>query len=329
MKFNRMPALLAAAISLCATLLAGPASAQTYPNRPITLICPYPPGGATDAISRIIQDAMSKSLGQQIVIENIGGAGGMIAATKAARAAPDGYTILIHQVALAAGVSMYKNLSFDAVKDFAPIGLINTAASTWTARADLPPNNMTELLTWLKEPGRIAKIAHPGVGSFGHLAGVLVAQELGINATQVPYRGAGPALNDLLAGQVDMSSQSAVQAGPLIKAGKLKAYAIIGRTRFAGLPDLPTMSELGHKKLDLDFWHALFAPAGTPRPIVDKINAALRVALTDARVTKTFTDGGMDLFPQDQWTPEAAAVLLKNEIKLWGDVIKANNIQAQ
>jgi len=309
--------------------LADPASAQTYPNRPITLIVPYPPGGATDAISRILQDSLSQSLGQQVVIENVGGAGGMIAAAKAARAAPDGYTILIHQVALAAGMTMYKNLSFDAEKDFLTIGLINTAASTWAARADLPPGKFDELVRWMKTPDQNVKVAHAGVGSFGHLAGVLVAQELGAKVTQVPYRGAGPALNDLLAGQVDLSSQSAVQAGPLIKAGKLKAYAIIGRTRFAGLPDLPTMGELGYKKLDLDFWHMLLAPAGTPRPIVDRLNAALRHSLADARVKKTFADGGMDLFPPGQQTPEAASALLKSELKLWGDVIRANNIQAQ
>ena len=309
--------------------LAYPAAAQSYPSRPITLIVPYPPGGATDAISRIIQDSLSQSLGQQIVIENVGGAGGMIAAAKAARAAPDGYTILIHQVALAAGMTMYKNLSFDAEKDFLTVGLINTAASTWASRADLPPGKFDELVRWMKTPGQNVKVAHAGVGSFGHLAGVLVAQELGAKVTQVPYRGAGPALNDLLAGQVDLSSQSAVQAGPLIKAGKIKAYAIIGRTRFAGLPDLPTMGELGYKKLDLDFWHMLLAPAGTPRPIVDRLNATLRHSLADARVKKTFADGGMDLFPPGQQTPEAASALLKSELKLWGDVIRANNIQAQ
>jgi tripartite-type tricarboxylate transporter receptor subunit TctC len=309
--------------------LTGPAAAQTYPSRPITLIVPYPPGGATDAISRIIQEAMSQSLGQQIVIENVGWAGGMIAAAKAARAAPDGYTIHIHQVALAAGMTMYKNLSFDAEKDFATIGLINTAASAWSARADLPPKNLNELVRWMKEPGQNVRVAHAGVGSFGHLAGVLVAQELGAKVTQVPYRGAGPALNDLLAGQVDLSSQSAVQSGPLIKAGKLKAYAIIGRARFAGLPDLPTMGELGYKKLNLDFWHMLLAPAGTPRPAIDRLNAALRYAMADAKVKKTFAEGGMDPFPPAQETPEAAAALLTSEIKLWGDVIRANNISAQ
>jgi len=320
---------LAAAFFAAYILATGAASAQTYPNRPVTLVVPYPPGGATDAIARIMQDSMSQSLDQQIIIENIGGAGGMIAAARAARAAPDGYTVLLHQVAMAAGMTLYPNLTFDAEKDFAPIGLVNTAASTLAARLTLPPNNIGELVRWIKEPGQNAKVAHPGVGSFGHLAGVLVAQELGATVTQVPYRGAGPALNDLLGGQVDLGSQSAVQAGPLIKAGKLKAYAIIGRTRFAGLPELPTMGEVGYKKLDLDFWHMLFAPAGTPRPIVNRLNAALRHALADAKVRKTFEEGGMDLFPPDQQTPEAAGALLKREIKLWGEVIRANKITAQ
>ena len=323
MKYARAITLILAAAF---TLTAAAASAQTYPNKPITLVVPYPPGGATDAISRIIQDSMSQSLGQQLIIENIGGAGGMIAAARAARATPDGYTILIHQVALAAGMTLYKNLSFDAEKDFVPIGLINNAASTWAARPTLPPKSFAELVSWMKTPGQNVKVAHAGVGSFGHLAGVLVAQELGATVTQVPYRGAGPALNDLLAGEVDLSSQSAVQAGPLVKAGKLKAYAIIGPSRFAGLPDLPTMGELGYKKLNLDFWHMLLAPAGTPQPMIDRLNAALRHALADAKVKKIFADGGMDLFPPGQETPEAAGTLLKREIKLWGDVIQANNI---
>jgi tripartite-type tricarboxylate transporter receptor subunit TctC len=319
-----------AALFLAACILGtGAASAQTYPSRPITLVVPYPPGGATDAIARVVQDSMSQSLGQQMVVENIGGAGGMIAAARAARAAPDGYTVLLHQVAMAAGVTLYSNLTFDAEKDFVTIGLVNTAASTVAARPTLPPNNIGELVRWMKESGQNTKIPHPGVGSFGHLAGVLLAQEIGGTVTHIPYRGAGPALNDLLAGHVDLSSQSAVVAGPLVKAGKLKAYAIIGRSRFAGLPDLPTMGEVGYKKLDLDFWHMLFAPAGTPRPIVDRLNAALRHAFADARVRKTFEEGGMDLFPPDQQTPEAASALLKSELKLWGDVIRANNISAQ
>jgi tripartite-type tricarboxylate transporter receptor subunit TctC len=323
-------ALLAIAVCLVVTALFPAAtSAQTYPNKPITMIVPFPPGGATDTIARILQDSMAKSLGQPIVIENIGGAGGTIAAARVARSAPDGYTIFLHQVAFAASMSLYKNLTFDAEKDFAAIGLVNTAASTLAARPDLPPTNISELVTWMKEPGRTTKIAHAGIGSFGHLAGVLTAQEIGAPATQIPYRGAGPALNDLLASVVDLSSISAVVAGPLVRAGKIKAYAIIGRTRFAGLPDLPTMGQAGYKKLDLDFWHMLLAPGGTPRPIVDRLNGALRHALADAKVKQTFEDGGMDLYPADRETPEAAAALLKSELKLWRNVIRANNITAQ
>jgi len=320
---------LAAPLVVVCLLLGGTASAQTYPARPITLVVPYPPGGATDAIARIMQDSMSQSLGQQIVIENIGGAGGMIAAARAARAAPDGYTILLHQVAIAAGMTLYSNMGFDVEKDFVTIGLVNTAATTVAARLNLPPNNIGELVKWMNAPGQDTKIAHAGVGSFGHLAGVLLAQEIGGTVTQIPYRGAGPALNDMLAGIADLSAQSAVAAGPLVKAGKLKAYAIIGRSRFAGLPDLPTMGEVGYKSLDLDFWHMLFAPAGTPRPIVDRLNGALRHALADAKVRKSFEDGGLDLFPPDQQTPEAASALLAREIKLWGDVIRTNKISAQ
>src|SRR6185437_1190201 len=318
-----------AAFFAACLLAAGTASAQTYPSRSVTLLVPYPPGGATDTIARILQNPMQNALGQTIVIENVGGAGGMIAASRTARAGADGYTILIHQVALAAGMSLYKNMNFDAAKDFATIGLINTAASTLAAPASLPPNTFKELLAWAKTPGHVVRIGHAGVGSYSHLAGVLVAQELGFKATQVPYRGAGPALVDLLSGQVDLSSQSAITAGPMIKSDKLKAYAIIGRKRYGGLPDLPTMGELGYKKLNIDFWHMLLAPAGTPRPIIDKLNAALRAALNDPNVKKTFNDGGMDEFDPAEETPEAADTLLKSEIKLWGDVIRANQISAQ
>jgi tripartite-type tricarboxylate transporter receptor subunit TctC len=318
-----------AALLAALILSSGGACAQTYPSRPITLVVPYPPGGATDAIARIMQDSLSRSLTQQIVIENIGGAGGMIAAGRAVRAAPDGYAVLLHQVALAAGMTLYPNLGFDAEKDFLAVGLVNTAASIVAARASLPPNNIAELVRWVKEPGRNVKIAHAGVGSFSHLTGVLMAQELGATATLVPYRGAGPALNDLLAGIADLGTIAAVAGAPLVAAGKIKAYAIIGRDRFAGLPDLPTMGEVGYRKLDLDFWHMLLVPAGTPRPIIDRLNGALRYSLADSKVRKAFEEGGMDLFPPEQQTPEAAAALLKHEIKLWGDVIRANNISGQ
>jgi tripartite-type tricarboxylate transporter receptor subunit TctC len=320
---------LTASIFAACLLASATASAQTYPDRPVTMIVAFPPGGADDATARMIQDAMQNALGQPIVIENIGGAGGMIAAAKAAHSAPDGYTILQHQDALAAGMTLYPDRTFDAEKDFVPIGLVNTVSNTLAGRPTLPPNNFKELLAWMKQPGQNAKIGHPGVGSFGHLGEVLAFQEMGVKVTQVPYRGAGPALVDLLGGQVDLGPIAAVVAQPLVKSGKLKAYAIIGRQRFAGLPELPTMLELGYKKLDIDFWHMLLAPAGTPRPIVDKLNAALRAALADPKVKKLFADGGMDEYPTDQQTPEAAGALLKSEIALWGDVVRANHIAAQ
>jgi tripartite-type tricarboxylate transporter receptor subunit TctC len=320
---------LAASFLACCIPIAGPASAQDYPTHPVTLLVAFAPGGADDATARMLQDPMQKALGQPIVIENLGGAGGMIAAAKAARAEPDGYTILLHQDALAAGVAMYPNLTFDAEKDFVPIGLVNTTANTLSGRATLPANNFKELLAWMKQPGQTIKVGHPGVGSFGHLAEVLIFQELGIKVTQVPYRGAGPALVDLLAGQVDLGPQSAVAATPLVRTGKVKAFFIMGSKRFAGLPDVPSTHELGYPKLDVDFWHMLLAPAGTPRPIVDKLNAALRTALADPKLKQLYAAGGMDEYPADQETPEAAAALLKREIKLWGEVVRDNHITAQ
>ena len=271
----------------------------------------------------------AEALGQPIVVENVSGAGGMIAAAKVAHADPDGYTILLHQDALAAGMTLYQERTFDAEKDFAPIGLVNTTTNTLAGRPSLPANSFDDLLRWMKKSGQTIKVGHPGVGSFGHLAEVLIFQELGIKVTQVPYRGAGPALVDLLAGQVDVGPISAVVATPLVDAGKLEAYALIGRKPFAGLPQLKTMGQLGYAHADIDFWHMLLAPARTPRPIIDKLNNALRVALADAKLRKTYTDGGMDLYPQDEATPEAASALLKREIKLWGDVIRANHIATQ
>jgi len=312
-----------------ACLAASIASAQTYPNRPVTMVVAFPPGGADDATARILQDPMQKALGQPIVVENVGGAGGMIGAAKAARAEPDGYTILLHQDALAAGMTLYPNHTFDAEKGFVPVGLVNTTAITLAGRPTLPPNNFDELLRWMKEPGQTIRVGHPGVGSFGHLAEVLVFRELGVKVTHVPYRGAGPALVDLLAGQVDLGPISAVVARPLVDSGKLKAYAVISKKPFDGLPKLKTMTQLGYEKLDIDFWHMLLAPAGTPRPIVNKLNAALRTALADAKLRKTFNDGGMDLYPDDQETPEAANALLKSEIKLWGEVVRANHIATE
>jgi tripartite-type tricarboxylate transporter receptor subunit TctC len=315
-------------VAVCA-LSASAASAQTYPSRPVTLVVPFAAGGATDAIARILVDPLSHDLGQQIVVETVGGAGGMIGSARVARAAPDGYTILLHQVGLAAGMTLYPNPSFDAEKDLTGIGIVNTSASTITGRKTLSPNTMSELVRWMKEPGRNAKVAHAGVGAFGHLCGVLFVNEVGANGDQIPYRGGGPALNDLVAGHADISCLSAAVVAPQVQAGNLKVYAIVDKKRYAGLPDTPTMGEAGYKNMDLVFWHILFAPAGTPRPIIDRLNLALRHALADPKVKEAFDKNAMDLYPADQETPEIATAMLKSEIKRWGDVIRANKITAQ
>ena len=310
-------------------LLPAGSQAQTYPSRPVTLVVPFAAGGATDAIARILNDSMTQSLGQQVVVETVGGAGGMMGAARVARAAPDGYTILLHQVGLAAGMTLYPNPSFDAEKDLTGIGIVNTSSSVIAGRKALPPNNMAELVQWMKQPGQNTKVAHAGVGAFGHLCGVLFVQDVGATADQIPYRGGGPALNDLVAGHADLSCLSSAVIEPQVKGGNLKAYGIIGKARFAGLPEVPTLVELGYKNLDLDFWHILFAPTGTPRPIIDRLNAALRQALADAKVRDAFAKAGMELYPAGQETPEIATAMLKSEIKRWGDVIRANKITAQ
>ena len=326
MKYLRALALLFAAGW---ALLPAGAQAQTYPSRPVTLVVPFAAGGATDAIARILNDSMTQSLGQQVVVETVGGAGGMIGAARVARAAPDGYTILLHQVGLAAGMTLYPNPSFDAEKDLTGIGLVNTSSSVIAGRKALPPNNMAELVQWMKQPGQNTKVAHAGVGAFGHLCGVLFVQDIGATADQIPYRGGGPALNDLVAGHADISCLSAAVVAPQVQAGNLKVYAIVDKKRYAGLPDTPTMGEAGYKNMDLVFWHILFAPAGTPRPIIDRLNLALRHALADPKVKEAFDKNAMDLYPADQETPEIATAMLKSEIKRWGDVIRANKITAQ
>jgi tripartite-type tricarboxylate transporter receptor subunit TctC len=312
-------------LAACFLVSATPAPAQTYPSRPITMIVPFAAGGTTDAIARVLGESLSQSLGQQVVIENVGGAGGTIGATRVARAAPDGYTVLLHQPGLAAAMTLYPKLPFDAGKDFVGIGLINTSASLMAGRATLPANNVAELLRWMKEPGRNPTMAHAGVGAFGHLCGVLFVQELGVKVEQIPYKGGGPALNDVVAGHADLSCLSAAIAAGLVKSGKLKAYGTFGN-RFAGLPEVGSLVEAGYKNLDLQFWHALFAPAGTPRPVIDRLNAALRQSYANARVQAAFEKNGMELYPVSEQTPEAATALLRAEIKRWGDVIRANNI---
>lgn len=314
--------------ALAALLWPAPAAAQAYPARTITLVIAFPPGGATDAVARPVIDAMSQTLGQQIVIEYVGGAGGTLGAARVARAAPDGYTILIHQPGLPIGAALYPKLAFDVEKDFTGIGIVASMATVMVGRGDLPAT-LPELVKAMKASGQAAKVAHAGVGSFGHVCGVLFAQEVGIKADQIPYRGGGPALNDTVAGHADLSCPSAAIAVELVKVGKLKGYGIFGHKRFAGMPEVPHLVEAGYPRLDMTFWQTLFAPTGTPRPIIDKLNAALREALRNPKVLDVFEKNAMEPFPVAEQTPEAATALLKSELKRWGDVVRSNNLTVQ
>jgi tripartite-type tricarboxylate transporter receptor subunit TctC len=306
------------AMGLPGSVQAQPAS---YPQRPITIIAATAPGGPGDTAARLIAEYMTPILGQQVVVENVGGAGGILGAARAARAAPDGYTLLVHQTGITVAPAINSNLTFDIRKDFTTVGLVNTSYFFLVGRNNLPPNNFRELVAWMKGPGHPAKFAHPGVGSLGHLTTLLFAKFAGTDIDAVAYRGIGPAMNDLLGGHVDLLWPGAVAAAPLIKAGKLKGYAFGGKERSKLAPDIPSVVELKAPELVTPFWHALFAPAATPKPIVQKLNAALREALANPQLRKTYEETGVEAFPPNMLTVEASNAFVHSEIERWAAVV--------
>jgi tripartite-type tricarboxylate transporter receptor subunit TctC len=317
---------LMAAAALLLTL--GPVSGQEYPTKPINIIVPAAAGGPTDAISRVTAGAMSKVLGQTITIENMGGAGGTLATTRAARSEPDGYTLLIYHVGLATAQTLYRKLPFDTRTAFAPVGLITNAAMTIVARSDYEPATLKDLIEHLKKPGTKASMGNAGVGSASHLCGMLFMSETKIQITTVPYRGTGPVMNDLIGKQIDLSCDQATNTTPQILGKQIKAYAITTKARLKSLPDVPTADEAGLKGFELGVWHGMFAPKGTPPAIVQKLSAALRTALKDPDLIKRFSDISTDVQPQDQATPEAAQKMLLGEIDRWAPIIKASGVYA-
>jgi len=316
------------ALLLAAVLVSAPAGAQDFPTKPIALVVPYAAGGPSDVIGRLIGQSMSQTLGQQIVIENVAGAGGTTGADRVSKAAPDGYTLLIHHVALAAGHSLYK-LRYDTTTAFEPVGLINFGPFVLTARANYEPNTAADMLAKLKADGTKVSVAHAGVGSGSHLCGMMLTQGLGTSFTYVPYRGTGPAMNDLVAGQVDVLCDQTTNAIPQIEGGKVKAYAVTSSTRLAQLPNLPTLQEAGLKDVEVTVWHALYAPAGTPKPVIDRLHAALQKALADETILKRFTDLGTVTFPADQRSPAALSAYLKAQVARWAEVIKTSGIKPE
>ena len=314
--------------ALALTIVAGMpgALAQTYPSRPITLVVPFPPGGSTDAAARIMAERMRVTLGQPIVIENVGGAGGSIGVGRVARAAPDGYTFDIGQWDTHVGSIIYK-LDYDLEKDFEPIALISNNPQLMVAKNDLPANTLGELVTWMKaNPGKINFVNQ---NAAANVSGVLFENLTQQKVQFIPYRGAGPAMTDLVSGTVDLLVVQGAVALPQIRGGKIKALANLSPQRSASMSDIPTADETGVPGLYMSGWFGFWAPKGTPKEIIARLNAATVEALADPALQKRFVELGLDVAPREQQTPEGLAAFQKVEIEKWWPIIKAAGIGAQ
>jgi tripartite-type tricarboxylate transporter receptor subunit TctC len=317
--------LLAAAVELI--IVAATASAQQYPSRNVTVIVPYPAGGPTDETARMVAQSLSTQLKATFIVEDVGGGGAIIGSEKVARATPDGYTLLVHNLQIAANVSLYESLPFDTVKAFVPVMLINRNPLVLVGRKTLAPDTLRDLVASMKR--QTLKAAIPGYGTTGHLATTLFAQEAGVSLDQIPYRGAAPAITDLLGGQVDLffaTPQSVVQQ---VATGALKAYGVTSKEKLREFPTADSFPVMFGPKLDVVYWQAMFAPAGTPDSIIGALNKALQNAVSDSALVKIWTAEDVSVFPSDQRSPAAASALLHSEIDRWGQVIRDNNIHIQ
>jgi tripartite-type tricarboxylate transporter receptor subunit TctC len=318
--------LTAAALAALAALAPMIAGAQSYPSRPVTLIVPFPPGGSTDTAARILGEAMRVPLGQPVVIENVGGAGGSIGVGRVARAAPDGYTIDIGQWDTHVGAIIYP-INFDLQKDFAPVGLLSVNPQLLIARKGFPADDLRGLVAWMK--------ANPGKGTFvdqnaaARVTGILMQQSTGTKIEFIPYRGAGPAMQAMLGGQVDLMVVQAAVTLPQARAGAVKILANLSPARSRVIPDIPTSEESGLAGLYASGWFGLFAPRATPKEIVAKLNAAMMHALADAKVQARFADLGLDVAPREQQTPEGLAAFHKGEVEKWWPIIKSAGIKVE
>jgi tripartite-type tricarboxylate transporter receptor subunit TctC len=301
------------------------AGAEDYPSRTVTIIVPYPAGGPTDQVARILAQKLSEKFGQSFVVENLSGGGTTIATTRVARAAPDGYVLLLHNLQISALVSLYPNMNVDVEKDLVPVGFINFNPLLLVGRKSLEANSLDELLTWMKSTP--AKVAHFGAGSTAHLTTALFTQEAKISVDQIPYRGAAPALTDLIGGHVDLFFATPQQVFGNVTAGQIKAFAITAKDQSPQFPTAASMVQKFGPKLDITYWHAMFAPAGTPKPIVEKVNGVLQAAAEDPMILKLWADTGVKPYPRGQRSPEAAQMLLRSEIVRWGEVVRDNKIQ--
>jgi len=323
-----MRSLFAAALAAGFTLAAVPASAQQFPSRPVTVVVPFAAGGPTDTVARSVAAGMEKVLGQAVIVENKPGAGGTLGADNVAKAAPDGYRVLVWHIGMSTSPALYRRLPFDPLKDFEYVGLINDVPMTLLVRPSHPSKNLAELVTWAKANADKATLANAGLGAASHLCGLMFQQAIGTQLVTVPYKGTAPALADLMGNQVDVLCDQTTNTTPQIKGGRVRALALTSPSRLASLPDVPTAAEGGLQGFELGIWHGMYAPKGTPRPVVDKLVSAMQAALASPAVKNRFAELGSVIYPVAQQTPEALQKHLKAEIDKWGPVIRKAGVYA-
>ena len=316
-----------AAFVLALAATAAPAQGS-FPSRPITMVMPYAPGGPGDTITRVFAAAMQKTLGQQIVVDNTAGASGTIGTAKVARAAPDGYTLLMIHVSHATNLAMYKGLPYHPVDDFEPIGSATNGPMVIVARNDFPPRDLDEFVAHLRANGSRVSLAHAGVGSASHLCALMMMNALGAKLNEIPYKGTGPALNDLMGGQVDVLCDQTSGTVPPVKAGRIKAYAAAGKARLPSLPAVPAISEAGVQGFDINISFGLYAPRGTPRPVIEQLTAALQKAVTDPEVRAKLEAMGISAVSAEQATPAHLRAHLKHEIDTLGGLLLKAGVKA-
>jgi len=305
-------------------VIAAPVSAQQYPNRNVTIIVPYPAGGPTDETARHLANFLSNKFGQNFIVENITGGSTIVATNKLAKATPDGYTLLLHNLQIAANVTLFKELPFDTAKDIAPVMLVNKNPLVLVGRPGLAPSNLKDLIALMKKER--LKEALPGFGTTGHLTSALFAQEAKVQIDFIPYRGAAPAMTDLLGDHVDLFVGTPTSIVSHVKAGKLKAYGITSKEKSPLLPNVESIVDVLGPKFEIVYWQAMFAPAGTPEAVIKMLNAELQEAVTDPAIVKIWTAEGFSAFPKDQRSPAAASAMMKSETVRWGQIIRDNNI---
>ena len=319
---RRIAAITLGALGLFA--VATPGLAQDYPNRTVTLIVPYPAGGPTDETARVVANSLSKKFGQSFIVENVTGGSTIVATNKVAKATADGYTLLVHNLQIAANITLFKDLPFNTEKDIAPVGLINKNPLVLVGRPGLAPNTLKELIALMKTEH--LKEALPGFGTTGHLTSALFAQEAKVTIDHIPYRGAAPAMTDLLGDHVDLFIGTPQSIYPQVKAGKLKAYAITSKEKSPLLPGVESMVDVLGPKFEIVYWQGMFVPAATPKAVIKTLNAALQEAVADPELLKVWATEGFSAFPKDQLSQAAAVAFMNSEIARWGQVIRDNNI---